>query len=337
MKKATIRDVARVAGVSVATVSHVLNRTRYVSSSTTAKVLSAIESLSYTPNFTARNFRTGKKQTIGVIVPDISNSYFSSIVEEIESVVSEKQYNLIVCNTKETKRKELKYLRLLSSGLTDGLIVGSTLECVNQITESLPSDFPVVLIDRTVSGNNQYDSICVSDEPIIKQSMESLISAGHKRIGYIAGLRRLSTTCDRIAAYKTTMQAHNLYNGGKLIRYANSMADSAFDCTKELIDLGCTAIVVSNNIMTTDALRCIHINGLVPGKDIIVVGYGYADWRNYIPLNVALIVQPDRELGRLAGKQILQRISSPNSSIIHATLCGTLFNPQAILPLSGIV
>lgn len=330
MAKATIRDVAHLAGVSVATVSHVLNKTRYVSPETTKCVLDAVNALSYIPNYTARNFRTGKNNTIGVIVPDISNSYFSAIVEEIESVISQKKYSLIVCNTKETPNKELKYIKLLSSGLTDGLIIGSTCDDISQIQASLPPDFPVVFIDRTVANADKYDSICIRDEDVILQSMEALIDAGHKKIGYIAGLRRLSTTTDRIAAYKKAMRARNLHTGTQFIRYANSMANSAYNCTDELIDKHCTAIVVSNNIMTADALRCIHNRGLVPGKDIIVVGYGYADWRSYMPLNAALIVQPDREVGRMAGNQILQRIKFPNAEPFRQSLCGTLINPQEI-------
>lgn len=330
MVKSTIRDVAREAGVSVATVSHVLNKTRYVSPAVKSKVFNAIEKLSYTPNYAARNFRTGKNHTIGVIVPDISNSYFSAIIEEIEAVVSQKKYSLIVCNTKETKSKELKYIRLLSSGLTDGLIIGSTCENIAKIEECLPEGFPVVFIDRTIPDALGYDSICVRDEEVVTQCMEALIDAGHQRIGYIAGLRRLSTTTDRIAAYKVAMRAHGLCEDNQLICYANSMANSAYQCTEELIARKCTAIVVSNNVMTTDALRCIHAHGLIPGKDIVVVGYGYADWRNYIPLNAALIVQPDRELGRQAGNQIMQRINAPESEPMHSTLCGRLINPQEI-------
>lgn len=326
MAKVTIRDVAREAGVSVATVSHVLNKTRYVSPETRTKVSETIEKLSYTPNFTARNFRTGKNNTIGVIVPDISNSYFSAIIEEIEAVVSLKKYNLIVCNTKETKSKELKYIRLLSSGLTDGLIIGSTCENFSQIRECLPERFPVVLIDRMVPGAEEYDAICIQDGSIITQCMDALISVGHRRIGYIAGLRRLSTTTERIDAYKAAMQARGLHTGSQLIRYANSMANSAYECTGDLIDQRCTAIVISNNMMTTDALRCIHARGLTLGKDIVVVGYGYADWRNYIPLNLAMIVQPDRELGRMAGNQILRRIQTPQMKPVHTMLCGRLKN-----------
>lgn len=310
MGKATIKDVAALAGVSSATVSHVINKTRFVSDETKARVQRAIEELSYSTNVTARNFRTGKNNTIGVIIPDISNSYFATIVEELESVISRKKYNLIVSNTKETKSKELSYIRLLTSGLVDGLVIASTCDSFSELQNVLPDGFPAVFIDRTLADNTCYDTICMQDAEIIRRGVEQLVVDGHQNIGYIAGLRRLSTTVDRLRAYQDVMTQHQIYCEGKLVRYADSMANSAYHCAQELIEQNCTALVVSNNIMTTDALRFIYNAGLQPGKDIAVFGYGYNDWRNYIPQNIRLIIQPDRELGRLAGNRILACIKS---------------------------
>lgn len=305
MGKATIKDVAERAGVSSATVSHVINKTRFVSDETKERVQRAIEELAYSPNVTARNFRMGKNNTIGVIIPDISNSYFATIVEELEAVISRKKYNLIVSNTKETKGKELSYVRLLTSGLVDGLVIASTCKSFSELQDVLPDGFPVVFIDRTLADNTRYDTVCMQDAEIVKRGIEQLIAAGHTRIGYIAGLRRLSTTVDRLRAYQDVMTQHQIYCEGKLVRYADSMANSAYHCAQELIEQNCTALVISNNIMTNDALRCIYKAGLQPGKDIDVFGYGYNDWRNYIPQNIRLIIQPDRELGQLAGNRIL--------------------------------
>lgn len=326
MGKATIKDVAERAGVSSATVSHVINKTRFVSDETKERVQRAIEELAYSPNVTARNFRMGKNNTIGVIIPDISNSYFATIVEELEAVISRKKYNLIVSNTKETKGKELSYVRLLTSGLVDGLVIASTCKSFSELQDVLPDGFPVVFIDRTLADNTRYDTVCMQDAEIVKRGIEQLIAAGHTRIGYIAGLRRLSTTSDRLRAYQEVMTQHQIYCNGKLIRYADSMANSAYCCAKELIDQKCTALVISNNIMTNDALRCIYNAGLQPGKDIDVFGYGYNDWRNYIPQNIRLIIQPDRELGQLAGNRILACIKELPKHPEVFSLAGKLSN-----------
>ena len=115
--KATISDVARLAGVSTATVSHTINSTRYVSGETKEKVYQAIRQLGYTPDASARSFRTGKKKTIGFIVPDISNKFFGTIIESAENYLSAQGYHLIIANTKESMDREETNLRLLTAGL----------------------------------------------------------------------------------------------------------------------------------------------------------------------------------------------------------------------------
>ena len=118
--KVTISDVARLAGVSTATVSHTINSTRYVSGETKEKVYRAIAELGYTPDASARSFRTGKKKTIGFIVPDISNKFFATMIESVENYLSAHGYHLIIANTKENPEREETNIRLLSAGLVDG-------------------------------------------------------------------------------------------------------------------------------------------------------------------------------------------------------------------------
>jgi len=126
--KVTISDVARLAGVSTATVSHTINSTRYVSGETKEKVYRAIAELGYTPDASARSFRTGKKKTIGFIVPDISNKFFATMIESVENYLSAHGYHLIIANTKENPEREETNIRLLSAGLVDGLLIASTME-----------------------------------------------------------------------------------------------------------------------------------------------------------------------------------------------------------------
>ena len=147
--KVTISDVARLAGVSTATVSHTINNTRYVSGDTKEKVYQAIRQLGYTPDASARSFRTGKKKTIGFIVPDISNKFFGTIIESAENYLSAQGYHLIIANTKESMDREETTLRLLTAGLVDGLLVASTMDDFARLDGLIPAGFPVVLVDRT--------------------------------------------------------------------------------------------------------------------------------------------------------------------------------------------
>ena len=147
--KVTISDVAKLAGVSTATVSHTINSTRYVSGETKEKVYKAIAELGYTPDASARSFRTGKKKTIGFIVPDISNKFFATMIESVENYLSSHGYHLIIANTKENPEREENNVRLLAAGLVDGLLIASTMENFSRFDALIPAGFPVVLVDRT--------------------------------------------------------------------------------------------------------------------------------------------------------------------------------------------
>ena len=134
---ATIKDVAAEAGVSTAVVSYVINNTRFVSPEKKAAVERAVKKLSYVPNRTARSFKKGRYNTIGLIVPDIVNPFFGSIVKEAEAVLSKYNYNLLICNTSETKKKELSSIKLMTSGMTDGILLATTCESAKEFEKYL--------------------------------------------------------------------------------------------------------------------------------------------------------------------------------------------------------
>ena len=146
--KVTISDVAKLAGVSTATVSHTINNTRYVSNETKEKVYRAIAELGYTPDASARSFRTGKKKIIGFIVPDIANKFFATMIESVEKYLSAHGYQLIIANTRENMDREETNIRLLTAGLVDGLLVASTMDDFQRFDALIPAGFPVVLVDR---------------------------------------------------------------------------------------------------------------------------------------------------------------------------------------------
>ena len=199
--KVTISDVAKLAGVSTATVSHTINNTRYVSNETKEKVYRAIEELGYTPDASARSFRTGKKKIIGFIVPDIANKFFATMIESVEKYLSANGYQLIIANTRENMDREETNIRLLTAGLVDGLLVASTMDDFQRFDALIPAGFPVVLVDR-IFETKKYSSVCVSNFQPIYRSVCRLAGKGDQRIGIIGGLPRLSSTQERISAYR---------------------------------------------------------------------------------------------------------------------------------------
>ena len=319
--KVTISDVARLAGVSTATDSHTINNTRYVSGDTKERVYQAIEQLGYTPDASARSFRTGKKKTIGFIVPDISNKFFGTIIESAENYLSGQGYHLIIANTKENMDREETSLRLLTAGLVDGLLVASTMDDFARFDSLIPAGFPVVLVDRTFE-NKKYSSVSVSNFQPIYRSVCRLSAKGKRRVGIIGGLPRLSTTKERIAAYRAAAADCGLAQDERLIRYGDSMEDSAPPCLNQLLEQGCDAILVCQGLMASVTIAYLRGKGVQLPEGLEIVSFVDYDTHAYefYYQKVDRIIQPVEELGREAGEQILTRVEQPDAPVAERVL-----------------
>lgn len=311
MAKVSIRDVATHAGVSIATVSNVINNTRFVKEETRNLVLKSIDELHYSPNAAARSFKTGKRNMIAFIVPDISNPFFATLIEEVENVISKEGLSLLVINTKETKNREIESLKRLSSGIVDGFLIASTLENYSEMNGIVPEGLPVVLVDRLLAGA-PYDTITVANYQAVSSSVEYLIKRGHKKIGFITGIPRISTTAERLEAYRDTMEKYDLLKDS-LICTGTSMTSLVTENLDALLKQGCTALVISNNLMAIEALTILSQRKI--RSEIELVGYKDSEQSQYGLQHMNLICQPVVELGRAAGRQLLERLKNPNMPV----------------------
>ena len=311
MAKVSIRDVAAHAGVSIATVSNVINNTRFVKEETRNLVLKSIDELHYSPNAAARSFKTGKRNMIAFIVPDISNPFFATLIEEVENVISKEGLSLLVINTKETKNREIESLKRLSSGIVDGFLIASTLENYSEMNGIVPEGLPVVLVDRLLAGA-PYDTITVANYQAVSSSVEYLIKRGHKKIGFITGIPRISTTAERLEAYRDTMEKYDLLKDS-LICTGTSMTSLVTENLDALLKQGCTALVISNNLMAIEALTILSQRKI--RSEIELVGYKDSEQSQYGLQHMNLICQPVVELGRAAGRQLLERLKNPNMPV----------------------
>lgn len=317
----SIKKVAQLAGVSVATVSHVINDTRFVSEETRAKVLSAIEELQYTPNILARKFKTGSLDTVGFVVPDIANGYFATLIEEVEDVLQSNGFRLIVANTRENPIREIDSLRMLSSGVVDGLLLVSTLNDGREILGALPPAFPVVLVDRRVE-EGLFDTVTTNNTQALHDGVSSLIQRGHRRIGFLASIRHLTTTGQRVHAYKATLEEHGLTPHDELICYIESITDSARPSAEKLIDRGCTAIVASNNVLTNQLVAESRTH-LWQGRDIEILGYRDPTHLDIPYLGNEWIEEPVGEMGRRAAEAMVRRLANPDGEVRAIDLTAT--------------
>ncbi len=319
--KVTMRDVAKHAGVSTATVSHVINETRFVSEETREKVLKSIEALGYSPNEVARIFKTGRKNLIGCIVPDIANSFFATIIEAAEAVLGQEGYRLIVANTKEDPKREREHLTSLTSGIVDGLIVATTLLQEKQLADLVPQSLPMVLIDRHFSSD-RWDVATITDEEALSAGIEALLREGHRSIGYITGVPRLSTTKERLGTYLKVMARWEREVDPLLIRYGDSVSNRVVDHAEYLLGRGCTALIVSNNVMAANVLQSMYGEDIVK-KRVSLLGYGDMEKDGHSRRMMNMIGQPVEALGREAGKLLLHRLKHPEA-------------PQQTIRLKGV-
>lgn len=312
MKKTTMADVARLAQVSTATVSHVINGSRFVSEDIARRVSRAISALSYSPNQMARNLKTGRSNAILFIVPDIANDFFSVAIEKVEDVLAEKGYRLIIANTKESPKRELMHLRSINNGMVDGILLASTLSNREELQSILPSGIPTVLVDRTFPGCTM-DTVCILNHDAMFCAVVALAEAGHKRIGYISGLPRLSSTQERLNAYKDAMYHCGLAVEPGFVQIGDSRHASSPHCYEMLVKKSCTAIIISNGIMANDVMFYCYGQNAIATRDISIVGYIESELYPQANHYFAAIRQPSNELGEKAGLQILKRIQDPDN------------------------
>lgn len=321
--KVTIRDVAKHADVSIATVSHVLNETRYVAPETKERVLNSIKEIGYFPNQVGRMLKTGKRNIIGFIAPDIANPVWANIIDVMESVLSEEGFRLIITNSKEDKERELSNIKILATGIADGLVIASTLTSFDDIKEIVPVNFPMVFLDRVVA-NCPCDTVISTDYQAVYKGVENFILAGHKKIGIITGLLRLSTSQSRLSAYKDAMNDYMLPVEDGFIQYGNSLSKSSIPLVENLINLGCTAFVVSNNVMVNDVINYLQAKNLEIGEDVCVFGQIENESLRYTSQKMQFMVQPTDELASAAAKQILIRLKEPYSPIKNISFSSRL-------------
>lgn len=318
MKNVSIRDVATLAGVSIATVSHVINGTRNVNDTTRAAVEKAIEELHYVPDSTARSFKTGKRNLVGFVVPDISNAYFSTMIEEVEDILAQEGYRLLVLNTREDPVREAEGLNVLTSGLVDGLILATTMTDCKCLTASIPNGFPVVLIDRYLPGA-PYDAVSVSSYGSMRLGIDYLIRKGHRKIGFLTGIPNISTTADRLKAYQDGMAAGGL-STKNLIQVGTSSTKLRSENLDALLEQGCTALVVSNNVLSIEARILLGKRNISVPNDIEILGFLDSDHAQYGLQKMSLINQPTAEQGRTAGRLLLSRMHNADAPLQNVIL-----------------
>ena len=302
-----ISEVARLAGVSTATVSNHLNGVR-VREDNAKAIDAAVRELNYHPNDFARGLRTNKSMTVGVILPELDNLFFTSIISSVDEVLDAAGYSTLVCICHSDTEREGRKLDFLRRKKIDGLIA---------VPCSAASDFvrdldglPVVLIDRMSAIGS---CCCVMSDNVSAAygAAESLISAGHKKIGLLLGPDSNYTPIERRSGFLAACVAHNVEPRGEYIRSGSYHIESGYRMTRELLELPepLTAIFATNKELTIGALNALSELGLTPGRDLAFIGFDGELVARAVNQPLTVVVQRVDEIGRAAADTLLSLIS----------------------------
>jgi len=308
-KAVTIKEVAKLAGVSTTTVSYVINKSRFVSEQTRAKVLKAIEELDYRPNIVARSLRERKTGTVGLIICDLRNPFFSEVLQGIETYLGEKKYSLIVTNTDYDNDKERESIDMFYSKQMDGVIIvpgENTNKHVKFLTER---NIPVVLLDKKIQNLN-VDVVLVNNIEGSKQLTEHLMSLGHKRIGIIAGPLNSTTGKERLEGYLKALKAHSIPEDNDLIKIGDFKKQSGYLLTLELISLAVppTVIFACNNLLGLGVMQALKEKKIRIPEEIGLAIFDDLPWFGYVSPFLTGVAQPSFQLGETAGKLLFEQM-----------------------------
>ncbi len=307
---ATIRDVAQLAGVSTATVSHVLNETRTVSEDLRERVLAAMETLNYRPNAVARSLRVSETLTLGLIVPDVELPFFARMARCIEAAASEVGYNVILCNSNWSLKQELRYLDHLLARRVDGLVCISVSLTAEHVEPILRRNAPVVWLEDTRLGQ-RFDSVIVNNFRGAYDATVHLIEQGHRRIGCISGPIRSKLRIDRLAGYSKALADYGLAHDEQLIHEGDYTPPSGVRLSRVLLDLPDppTAIFAFNDMMALGVMQTLNERGLHIPHDIAVIGFDGIALTEHTCPPLSTVEQPIAYMSQLAITMLVDRIN----------------------------
>ena len=310
-----MRDVAEKANVSTTTVSHVINKSRFVSEDVRSRVNSAMEELGYRPNAIARSLRSGQTLTIGLILPDSANPFFAEIGRGIETHAFNNGFNAILCNSDGDPIREAQYVDVLLKKQVDGLIFVASGNYPNTIALLEKSHVPIVIVDRKIPLLNA-DTVLVNNKLGGYLATRHLISLGHTRIGYVSGPSSLTPSCDREIGYRDAITEAGLCLDERLILPGDFNLLSGRMKTLELLNLSepPTAIFLSNDWMAIGAIRAASEIGLSVPNELAIVGFDDIELSSFVTPALTTIRQPTTKICKSAVELLIKRIKHDKSN-----------------------
>lgn len=309
---ANIQDVAKRAGVSIATVSRVLNGRNHVNADVISRVRLAAEELQYQPSRAARSLRAKKTTIIGLLITDIQNPFFTALVQGVEDVAQRQGYSLILCNSDEDPQKEQRYIEILCTERVAGVIVVPTREHQRALKLFREHNIPLVAVDRRIK-DDESDAVLVDNVRGAREATAHLLANGYHRIGVISGPATTTTGRERLEGYRQALHEAGIEHDPSLERIGSFRQESGRQLTYELLDVvkPVDALFVANNLMTLGALAALNECKLRVPDDMAVLGFDDVPWAALNMVSLTTVTQPAYEIGSTAALRLFQRLQNP--------------------------
>jgi LacI family transcriptional regulator len=310
---ATVADIGRAAGVSVATVSRVLNSSPKVAPATRRRVMRALDELGYAPNNLARNLRARALRVFGLVIPDIRNPVYTALHRGVEDVARASGFFVLLANTDEQPKRQAEYLRMLLAERVAGVILvaagGTELDAVHAL---LRAGIPVVALDRPLEGI-ELDTVQPDRPRGVHLAIEHLCTHGHQRIGLLNGPSGLASAVQRRDAYRTALHAHGLESRLDWEVSGDFREQGGFDAARALLGLAepPSAVLVANNLMALGTIRAAAELAVRLPEDLALIAFDDTEWAPFIAPPMTTVAHPTHDLGRMAAELLERRLADP--------------------------
>lgn len=316
-----ILDVAKHAGLSVASVSRVLAGMPGVSEAARQRVMASVEALGYRPNLAARRLRSRRTDTLGLIVSDIRNPYFMEVGRAVEDVAYANGMRVMLCNTDEDAEKESFYLEMMRDENVAGVILSPTLPLLARYRQS-DFPFPVVLVDRC-EGDTDADAVVLDNVDASQRLVRHLVDAGHKRIVFFYGAGS-ATGRQRLQGYREALAAAGLT---PITQALKPTTDEAFAAMRQFLQGHAEmpdAIVASSGLILLGLVQALREANLQYPDDVALAGFDDMPWTRVVTPAITVVAQPTYDIGRSAIELLLARIAQPEQAVRRIVLRGEL-------------
>lgn len=305
----TIKDVAREAGVSLGTASQALRGRPSVREETRRRVTAVAARLRYQPSAVARGLVTRRTNTIGLLISDLTNSFFIRAVRSIEAAAQAHGYTVILCHSDEEPSKEAAHLRVLMERRVDGIILATTAATREAFREVRRQGIPLVFFDRPVPGV-AASSVMVDGREGGRLAAEHLLGLGHRRIAIIHGPLLRAHGARRLQGYREALQRAGIPEDPGLVREGTFKPDSGYALAHSLLDRapGPTALFCTNNLLTLGALRAVQERGVCIPRDLSLLGYDDMEWWGLTHPPLTVVAQPVHDVGQEAVRLLLRHM-----------------------------